>query len=223
MKEKTAYSHGRVAWCYEAIASTWSLGAIARTKASQIELLNEGERVLYAGVGAGEDALLAARSGVTLTCVDVSPLMLKRLERRLQRRGLTADLVACDILEHAPAEPYDVVIANFVLNLYGEALVRRVLQHLRSLLGEGGRLLIADFAPPETGRWRRLAHAAYYRPINLAAWGLGLCALHPVYDYTRYFEGLGMQLEDCRQVRPFGRGPAFFQALEARATRPAPG
>ena len=127
MTERTAYSYGRVAWCYEKIAATWSLGAIARTKATQIGLLSAGDRVLYAGVGAGEDAVLAAERGAKLTCVDVSPLMLRRLARRLGQRGLEAELVATDILAFDPDARYEVVVANFVLNLYREPTVERVL------------------------------------------------------------------------------------------------
>ena len=58
---KTRYSYDRFAWCYESIARVVSLGAIPRVKASQIAALAPAERVLYGGVGAGEDTLLAAR------------------------------------------------------------------------------------------------------------------------------------------------------------------
>lgn len=47
-----------------------------------------------------------------------------------------------------------------------------------------------------------------------------LCALHPIYDYARYFEAVGLQLVE-RTPRPLwsnllgSSGPHFFESLTA--------
>lgn len=209
-------SYGSVAWCYEQIAALYSGGAIPAAKASQICELRSGDRVLYAGVGSGEDALLAARRGVRLTCLDVSDRMLARSERRLRREGFDAELYCESLFDHDRRAAYDVVAANFVLNLFPEALMRAALAQLATLLRPGGSLLIADFAPADGSGFGRLFARAYYRPVNLAAWGLRLCSLHPLYDYAPQLAPLGLGLVRRERFRVFGRGPAWFESLVAQ-------
>lgn len=215
---RTRYSYDRFAWCYEWIASVISLGAIPRVKASQVVALEPGQRVLYVGVGAGEDALLAARRGVDVTCLDLSRPMLRRVAKRLDNAGLKAELVHDDILDHTISAPYDAVVANFVLNVFSEETLVVVMRHLASLLAPGGRLLIADFTPPGRNPARRLLYAAYYRPINWLAWALRLCALHPIYDYSDYLDVTGLRLI-ARSPQPLWRhglgieGPCLFESL----------
>jgi ubiquinone/menaquinone biosynthesis C-methylase UbiE len=215
---RTRYSYDRYAWCYESIARVFSLGAIPRVKASQVAALGPVERVLYVGVGAGEDALLAARRGVDLTCLDLSQPMLRRLTARLDGAGLKARLVCEDVLEHMTDAPYDVVVANFVLNVFSQDTLVVVMRHLASLLVPGGRLLIADFTPPGRSPMRRLLYGAYYFPINWIAWALGLCALHPIYDYAHYVEAAGLRLvaRSSWPIWPKGwgaEGPRLFESL----------
>ncbi len=217
---RTRYAYDRVAWCYEWVARVYSLGGISAVKASQIPALEPGQRVLYVGVGAGEDALLAARRGVDLHCLDLSKAMLRRLARRLEAEALDAKLIEADILEHTASTAYDVVVANFVLNVFSEATMIEVLRHIVSLLAPGGRLLIADFTPPGSSAVRRLLYAAYYRPINWIAWAMRLCAVHPIYDYASYFDAVGLRLVE-RNRRPLwsnvlaSSGPSFFESLTA--------
>jgi len=208
-------SYERVAWCYEPIASLYSGGAIAAAKASQIAALRSGDRVIYVGVGCGEDAVLAARAGAKVTGLDVSRRMLARTHARLQRMGVEAELRCESLFDHSPRAAYDSVCANFVLNLFPEALMRTALATLVGWLRPGGRLFIADFAPPRGGVASQLLARAYYRPVNVAAWALRLCSLHPLYDYAERIESLGLSLERRDRFRVFARGPAWFESLAA--------
>jgi len=214
---RTIYSYERVAWCYDWLADRYSLGAISRAKCAHVEGLEAGQRVLYVGVGGGEDAVMALRAGARVTCVDVSPKMLARLGRRLVGEECSATLRTESIFDHAPEHPYDVVVANFFLNLYRSEEVVELLGQLRSLLVKRGRLMIADFAPPAGSRTRRMLQGCYYRPVNVAAWATGLGALHPIYDYATYLHHEGFDLIDRRRVPVFGgAGPEFLEALTAR-------
>lgn len=215
---RTRYSYDRFAWCYEWIARVFSLGAIPRVKASLVAALDPSERALYVGVGAGEDAVLAARRGVELTCLDLSRPMLLRLATRLDDAGLKAELVHDDILDHATDAPYDAIVANFVLNVFSEETLVVVMRHLASLLAPGGKLLIADFTPPGRSLARRILFAIYYRPINWVAWALGLCALHPIYDYAEFLDQTDLRLiaRTPRPLWPRGlgvEGPCLFESL----------
>jgi demethylmenaquinone methyltransferase/2-methoxy-6-polyprenyl-1,4-benzoquinol methylase len=202
-----------VAGWYEAMTGFYSRGCIAAAKASQVEAMRAGDRVLYAGVGRGEDALLAARRGVGLCAVDLSPAMLGALRRRLDGEGLAGELISCDVLEHRGAEPYDIVVANFFLNVFEQEVMLRALAHLASEVRPGGKLLVADFAAPRNDGAPAWIHALYYRPVNLAAWALRLCALHPIYDYAPAALRLGLVLRGRRGFRPWRGGPELYESL----------
>ncbi|MCA9259928.1 MAG: hypothetical protein KDA61_12040, partial [Planctomycetales bacterium] len=70
-------AYNLIAGVYEFGARIYSLGLIPQSKALQLPYLHSGDRVLYAGVGPGEDALAAAERGVRLTCLDRSAGMLR--------------------------------------------------------------------------------------------------------------------------------------------------
>jgi ubiquinone/menaquinone biosynthesis C-methylase UbiE len=229
--------YDRFAWCYEEIAALYSLGQIRRAKLAQLAELAPKDRVLYAGVGSGEDALAAVRHGVDVTALDFAASMLRRFGRRLDREGLRAVLVEGDLLDHAcddvvdeardralaprrgggahPAPGYDAVAANFVLNIFDLPTMRRHLAHLASLVRPGGKLLIADFAPPSGTVVERWLARAYYRPVNVIAWALRLAALHPLYDYGAEVEPLGFEVTSRTGFRPFGAGPVLFESITA--------
>ena len=61
------YSYAPLAFIYDELASFYSLGRIAQSKRAQLSAIEPGARVLYAGVGRGEDAILAARFGAQVT------------------------------------------------------------------------------------------------------------------------------------------------------------
>jgi len=210
-----AHSYETVAWCYEGIARTYSFGRIGRTKCAQVEELAAGDRVLYVGVGAGEDALLAARRGVDVTGLDLSPAMLARARRRFAAESLPAHWVRGDLFEYREAEPYDAVAANFVLNVLPESRLAPALARLGSLVRPGGKLLIADFAVPGPGLLERVLSAAYYWPVALAARALGLCSLHPIHDYTPHLESGRCELVSRQRFGLAPGLPAFFESLVA--------
>src|SRR5205823_2067855 len=104
-------NYNRVARIYETLGYIYSGRQIYDAKASQMAEIRPRDRVLYAGVGPGEDALLAARQGARVTCLDLSAAMLRQAESRLAREGLSAEFVQGDVLQHDRLEYYDVVVA----------------------------------------------------------------------------------------------------------------
>ncbi len=217
---RRAYRYDHVAWCYETIARLGSFGAIPRLKAAQLELIPPGARVLYVGAGSGEDVVSAAARGFDVTALDRSPRMLRRLSARLERVGLRAKLIEDDLLVYPATGSYDVVVANFFLNVFDPATVEAMLLRCRQHLADGGRLVIGDFRPPGSNLARRLLYNLYYVPLNLGAWALGLCAIHPIYDYAAWFEGASFELMERRPVGLWGSGagaPACYETIVARA------
>ncbi|MFN3166240.1 MAG: class I SAM-dependent methyltransferase [Phycisphaeraceae bacterium] len=191
------YRYGHVAWCYDALASAYSLGAIDRSKALHHAWVSEGDRVLYAGAGGGREIVGACERGAEVTGVEPSAAMAARLRRTLGQCAtqVTIDARAIDTFD--TDRPFDLVIAHYFLNLFDPPTMPRVLDRLCGFVRPGGRLVVADFKPAHNdARWFDHAlRAAYYRPVNLAGKALGICDLHPVYDYAPLLIDRGFSVE----------------------------
>jgi 2-polyprenyl-3-methyl-5-hydroxy-6-metoxy-1,4-benzoquinol methylase len=174
-----------------------------------------GDKVLYVGVGPGEDAVLAARHGAQVTCIDLSAQMLTQAEGRMRSQGCTAEFLQQDVLEHDRHNHYDVVVVNFFLNVFSESQMRDMLACLVKLVRPTGKLLISDFATPRGNPLARSLQAVYWGITDLFYYLLGLCAWHPIYDYASYFPAVGLELRGEKRFRPYGIGPGGFAALTA--------
>jgi demethylmenaquinone methyltransferase/2-methoxy-6-polyprenyl-1,4-benzoquinol methylase len=213
------YNYNFTAWFYQQLAAIYSFGQIGASKACQVERMRHTDRVLYAGVGTGEDAILAARKGVELTCVDLSRAMLVRTQRKVARERLRGEFICGDIMRHERPGHYDVVCANFFLNVFHAALMPKVLAHLVTLLKPGGSIMIADFSLPRGNPVSRALHVAYYRIANIFYWALSGNDLHPIYDYPSWFPQFGIEHVDTKTFRLLGIGPAYYHSVFGRKTR----
>ena len=202
-----------VASFYERLAALYSFGMIRRSKRVELKYLEPGQRVLFLGVGSGEDAVMAARKGCEVTAIDLSERMIEGLRRRLAHQQLTAELIAGDALEQRPEQPYDAVCGNFFFNIFSTGDMPVVLAHAAGLVKRGGRLMIADMAPPE-GVGGALAWP-YLKLGQVAFWMVGLTANHPVYDYQACGRAAGLDVE---KVHDFGMswGPPLFRTVILR-------
>lgn len=206
-------SYQLVARTYDVLAHIYSFGRIRAVKASQVPELATGDRILYAGVGSGEDAVLAAQRGAAVTCLDLAPGMLDRARRRFRRAGVDAEFVNGDVMEHRPDAPYDAVAANFLLNIFPEPVMEQVLGRLVELTRPRGKVMIADYAPPDGGALGGAFQRAYARSGNLSFWAIGLASLHPIYDYRRYLSRAGLDLLAAKDFRLVPIGPPAYRSL----------
>jgi demethylphylloquinol methyltransferase len=209
-------SYNALAWIYEWLGQLYSGGRIYAAKASQMCQIRPGDSVLYAGVGPGEDAVLAGELGASVTCIDVAPKMLAKVQSRFEDAGCRARYLCGDVLAHHLTGHYDVVVANFFLNVFAEARMQTILNHLATLVKPGGKLLIADFSAPRGGRLARWAQAVYWGVTNAFYYVMGLCAWHSIYDYPKFFQAAGLDPE-ATELFPLGRsGLVGFCAITAR-------
>lgn len=208
-------SYESVARWYDAIARVYSRGRIGRAKAWQAPRLNPGERVLYVGIGTGEDALMAAQRGARVTGIDLSAAMLRRAGRRFERAGLDAELIRADFFEHASGQRYDVVALNFFLSVLDSDEMERALIRAIDLLALDGRIFLADFAALPAGPLGRLWSALYYWPVDLAGALLGLAAVHAPHDCEPVLARLGFAVDGRARFALWRGGPGFYEALVA--------
>jgi len=211
------YSYGPIAGVYDLLAGLYSRGQIGASKRVQLDSIESGDRVLYAGAGTGEEILLAARFGAQVTAIDLADAMLQRVSKGFAREGLPSELICGDVASHQPTELYDVVVANYFLNLFDVERARAMARHLCGLVKPGGKLLITDFALPVGGPVNRLISEVYYRPVNWIAWALGFCALHPILDHACLIEPMGFRIRSARRFPVlFGANPAYVSIVAQR-------
>ncbi len=136
---------------------TYSCGVWARSGATTLEQaqeaklelvctklgLREGERVLDVGCGWGAFALhAAARHGVHVTGITLSPEQAKRAQERVREAGLEdrVDIRVEDYRE-LTAEPFDAIASIGMVEHVGEVQIDLYAERLAKLLRPGGRLL----------------------------------------------------------------------------------
>ena len=128
--------------------------------------------------------------------------------------GVEAELICGDLLQHEGQ--YDVVCANYFLNVFTPDTMALMLDHLIKLLKPGGRLMVADFAVPQGNIVLRALHVFYYRIANVMYWAISRNGLHPIYDYTQILPRHGLSITELTRHRLFPGGPRYFQTVVAQ-------
>ena len=212
---KIGRNYDRAAWFYEASAALFSGGKIRSSKKYTVAQLEPGDKVIFLGVGGGEEAILAAEKGAIVTCIDLSQGMLDRLSRKLDERNLKAEIICGNVFEHSLSGHYDAVCANYFLNVFVLPDMVRMLNHATSLVRPGGKFLIADVAQARGNPLSKLFNICYLKLAMFSFWMIGLVPLHRNYDYTKHFDQAGLVIDHVRYFRFLSYGPVLFQSIVA--------
>jgi 2-polyprenyl-3-methyl-5-hydroxy-6-metoxy-1,4-benzoquinol methylase len=101
-------------------SAPWDIG---RPQPAFVRLADEGRltaRLLDAGCGTGENALLAASRGADVTGIDVAPTAIARARAKASERGLTARFEVADALDLGRLSlTVDTVIDSGVFHVFG--------------------------------------------------------------------------------------------------------
>ncbi len=217
-KKDLSRNYDRAAWYYEKSAKFYSTNQISASKKFQLRYIEPGSQVLYLGAGTGEDAVRAARQGAQVTCIDISSQMLDRVQRRFDKENLTVELVCVDAFQFDRAGRFDVVAANYFLNVFRKEAMVRMLSHTATLVKPGGRYLIADVSLPQGNLVAKAFNLVYLKMAMGVFWAMGLVPWHENYDYPAHFPESGLELEHVEYFRFLKRGPVVFQSIVARRT-----
>ncbi|MEX0799655.1 MAG: methyltransferase domain-containing protein [Dehalococcoidia bacterium] len=129
-------------------------GLRERRKAVKRLRLRPGQRVLEVSVGTGTNVpLLAEEVGPEgrIVGVDISPAMLERRRRKLERHGLRADLVLGEAA-HLPlaAASFQAVLHHGGLAEFGDR--RGAIEEMVRVAAPGARVVICDAGVPAEGK-----------------------------------------------------------------------
>ena len=209
----TGQTYDLMAPAYEWLTDAYSFGLVPRAKRQQLEHIHQGTRVLYVGVGPGSDAVAAARKGATVTAVDLSCKMIDVASSRFEAAEQHADLHCVDLFTFEPEAPFDVVVANFLLDCFDGQTRPRVAERLGGFLRPGGTLLITDTGLPR-GSWSARAFWAVYQGIAYATtWIQGITPWLPRMDLPEYLTNAGFSVGAHEFYRPWRRGPVLFESI----------
>ena len=138
---------------YEAgSGAPWDIG---RPQPAFVRLADGGllrGRVLDAGCGSGEQALLAAARGADVVGVDVSPRAIERARHKAGERGIAVRFEVADALRLGELGlTFDTVIDSGLFHVFDDADRARYVTSLASVLEPGGTCYLMCFSDRQPG------------------------------------------------------------------------
>jgi cyclopropane fatty-acyl-phospholipid synthase-like methyltransferase len=104
-------------------------------------------RVLDAGCGTGEHALMAAALGLEATGIDGSPRAIDLARRKAAERGIAVRFLVADALDLGSlGEVFDTVIDSGLFHVFGDDDRARYVDSLRTATAPGGRVSVLCFS-----------------------------------------------------------------------------
>ena len=140
----------------------WDIG---RPQAPFQALADAGElrgKVLDAGCGTGEHALMAARLGLDATGIDAAPAAIALAEAKARDRGIAARFLVHDALRLGDlGEQFDTVLDCGLFHGFGDHERRKYAASLVTAVVPGGRCFLLCFSDRQPGDWgpRRVTQA----------------------------------------------------------------
>lgn len=190
---------------YDFLSNLYSGRSIHHCKIAMInkDNIKKGDRILFAGVGHGLDAVHAAELGANVTVVDLSETMLNHFRQNLKQKNskLKIRQVHSDIMELNEFQKYDMVVANFFLNVFDREMMAKVLEQLVRLGKPGAKVVVGDFSYPSGNIVSRAFKVIYWYGAVLFFWLFARNAVHNIYNYPEFMERVGLVIKEKKYYK----------------------
>ena len=133
--------------------------------------------------------------------------MISFMQKKIDRVKLAKpiEIINDNILNVNRTGQYDMVMANYFLNVFRRDMMLQILTHLCTCVKPGGSMVIGDFALPKEGNF-------FYRAFQKTYWSLAATlysitadnSVHPIYDYPELLKSLGFEIAEIKYFRIFG-------------------
>ena len=134
--------------------AAWDIG---RPQPAFVRLADKGlltRDLLDAGCGTGENSLLAASRGATVTGIDLSPTAIAKARAKATERGISARFEVADALDLARLVfTVDTVIDSGVFHVFNDDDRARYVASLAAALKPGGVCYLMCFSDRQPGTW----------------------------------------------------------------------
>lgn len=169
----------------------WDIG---RPQAAFVRLADSGllgGRLLDAGCGTGEHALLAAARGADAVGVDVSALAIERARVKAAERGVAVRFEVADAMNLGVLGiTFDTVIDSGLFHVFDDEARARYVTSLASVVKPGGRCYLMCFSDRQPGNWgpRRIRKdeliAAFADGWTIPTIAADTFAINPIFGTT---------------------------------------
>ena len=187
---------------YDFLSSIYAGDSILECKKAMLNLehLEKGAKVWFVGAGHGKDAIHAAELGMNVTVIELSETMVKKFREGVEALSTPVKIntVQGDILKCDEFGQYDMVVANFFLNVFDRAFMLQLLDHMLELTKPGGKFVVGDFELPSGSFLKRNFQRAYWYTAVTGFNIIAKNAIHPIYDYPEILSGRGLVIKDTR-------------------------
>jgi len=185
---------------YDALSYVFAGNSLLKCKCFMLtpDHLKPGDKVLFAGVGHGKEAIIAAERGAEVTVVDLSEAMLAKFREGIAKsdKPLNIRIIHSDIMKFEEYNRYDMVVANFFLNSFDETFMNTVFKHLIKQGKEGANIVVGDFAFPDGNLLARITKRFYWYTAIILFWITTGAAVHPVYNHVTQMKKMGLRFID---------------------------
>lgn len=191
---------------YDLLSSLYSGRRIVHCKEAMLDRIKPDDAVLFAGVGHGREAIKAARLGARVTVVDLSETMLEKFRRGIADATFKHPVRQLheDILKVPADEKFDMVFANFFLNVFKRDQMDAVVRHLADLTKPGGYVVVGDFAFPNGNVLVQIIQTLYWYIAVSLFYVVTRNAFHDIYNYPEYLKKYGLVISDTKYFKLLG-------------------
>ena len=111
-------------------------------------------RVLDAGCGTGEHALMASERGLDATGIDAAPRAIAAAQRKASDRGLNTRFFVFDALRLTElGERFDTVLDSGLFHIFDDERRAPYVEALGTVIKRGGRYFMCCFSDRQPGDW----------------------------------------------------------------------